>query len=113
MEDYSIIFRELFCVAAADLAKQLNEPLENVGVLFDEIFNTGQKVASKPKGWGSLIQSSVDIERGRISLPQFGRGQLLFLTRRATLSEAEILQAGGFRFTPIQNILYIVALSIH
>jgi hypothetical protein len=106
IEDYSIIFRELFCVAAADLAEQLNEPLENVGVLFDEIFSTGQMFKSKPKS-----RRSVDIERDGISLPQFGRGQLLFLTRRANLREAERLQAAGFRFAAIQNIVDILARS--
>jgi hypothetical protein len=109
IEDYSIIFRELFCIAAADLAEQLNEPLENVGVLFDEIFSTGQKVKSKPKGRRTAPKGSVDIERDGISLPQPGRGQLLFLTRRANLREAERLQAAGFRFAAIQNIVDILA----
>jgi len=112
IEDYSIIFRELFCVAAADLAEQLNEPLENVGVLFDEIFSTGQRVKSKPKGGRSPPQSTLDIERDGISLPQPGRGQLLFLTRRANVREAEHLQAAGFRFAAIQNIVEILTRSM-
>jgi hypothetical protein len=72
--------------ATADWAEQLNEALENVGVLFDEIFSTRQKVKSK-----------VDIERDEISLPQFGPGQLLFLTGRANLGEAERHQAAGLK----------------
>jgi hypothetical protein len=112
IEDYSIIFRELFCVAAADLAEQLDEPLENVGVLFDEIFSTGQTSKSKRKGRRSPPQSSVDIERDGKSLPQFGRGQLLFLTRHANPREAERLQAAGFRFATIPNIADILARSM-
>jgi hypothetical protein len=111
VEEYSIIFRELFCIAAADLAEQLNQPLEDIGVLFDEILSTGYKDKSKPRAQRSSPQTS-DIEKNGITRSHFGPGQLLFLIRRANPREAERLQAGGYRFAAIQNVADIVARSM-
>lgn len=47
IDNYPIVFRELFCIAAADLANDLNQPLENAGILYGEILNTGQKPKAK------------------------------------------------------------------
>ncbi len=41
MDNYEMIFRELFCVAASALAAKMSDDLTNVGVLWDEIFHTG------------------------------------------------------------------------
>ncbi|KAL3427705.1 Signaling protein YkoW [Phlyctema vagabunda] len=112
IEDYSLVFRELFCVAAADLAEDLNMPIENVGVLFDEIISTGQKASSKMKHKRETPESSVDIERNGLPLPVFGRGQLLFLVSRVNRREAEHLQAAGYRFANAQNVLPILARSM-
>ncbi|KIM93801.1 hypothetical protein OIDMADRAFT_45950 [Oidiodendron maius Zn] len=43
---YSLVFRELFCVAAADISEALGKPLEKVGILFDQILNTGQPTSA-------------------------------------------------------------------
>jgi hypothetical protein len=67
VKDYSIIFRELFCIAAADLAEHMNEPLENIGILFDEIFNTGRTAASKSEARRDTIKSAIDLEKFSIN----------------------------------------------
>lgn len=78
-EDYSTIFRELFCVAADELAGELNEPLENVGVLFDEIFNTGHAAASSSGANWNQFKSALQVEKGNSIVYTPGRG-LLFLS---------------------------------
>ncbi|KAI9734718.1 MAG: hypothetical protein M1818_006705 [Claussenomyces sp. TS43310] len=110
--DYSIIFRELFCVAAAELAEQLNDSIENVGVLYDEILNAGQTLRKKLKARNSTFQSASNIELGGLELPLFGRGQLLFLVRNASRRQVERLQATGYRFANIQNVVDIIAHSL-
>jgi hypothetical protein len=114
-DDYSIIFRELFCVAAADLAEQLNQPLENVGILFDEILSTGQSSKFNAKGHKATPSSSADMEQEGLDPQVFGRGQLLFVTRRASQREAENFQNAGFRFAWIHNVVDILArtMQIH
>lgn len=102
-EDYSIVFRELFCVAAAGLAEQLNEPLDNLGVLYDQIVVTGT-ITGRGRGRKSrLLQlkseaAIPDTERGSPTPLSFGPGKLLFVVRRANRAEASRLQASGFRF---------------
>jgi hypothetical protein len=112
IEDYSIIFRELFCIAAADLADHLDEPLENMGILSDEIFNTGQIAASKSEARPDTSKSSIDLERDDIATPAPGRGQLLFLTRRVDRKTAERFSASGYRFAEIQNVVQIIGRSM-
>lgn len=111
-DDYSIIFRELFCIAAADLAEQLNEPLENVGILFDEVLGTGQKTSSKSKARWNSPESSKDLENDGMAISTLGRGQLLFLVRRANRREAERFAASGYRFAEIQNVAHIITRSM-
>lgn len=114
-EDYSIIFRELFCVAAAELADQINEPLCNLGVLYDEIMSTGTLSRSKKKFGCSLSSEKsapYDVENGLPVPATFGRGQLLFVVRRAGKAEAARLQAHGFRFAGISNVVDILARSM-
>ncbi len=108
IDNYSLIFRELFCVAASDLADQLNQPLEDAGVLFDEILSTGQ-TSVKAKARRSTISDPTDAEQGQAEVNDFGRGQLLFLTRRVNRREAESFQGAGFRFTSITNVVDILA----
>ncbi|KAH7346914.1 hypothetical protein BKA65DRAFT_456864 [Rhexocercosporidium sp. MPI-PUGE-AT-0058] len=112
-DDYSIIFREIFCVAAADLAEQLNEPLENIGILFDEILSTGQTTtSSKSKVLWNSRESSKDLESDGKVMAALGRGQLLFLVRRANRREAERFAASGYRFAEIQNVAHIITRSM-
>ena len=111
IEEYSIIFRELFCVAAADLADDMNRPLEDIGVLFDQIISTGQKPKARGRKRTSPA-SSVDLERDGLSLPMLGRGQLLFVVSQVEKREAEHLQAAGFRFAIPGHVGPILARSM-
>ncbi|KAI9767503.1 MAG: hypothetical protein M1839_004491 [Geoglossum umbratile] len=105
--DNAVTFRELFCISASALAAQIDEPLENIGVLYDEILNTG---ATKP---GGRPPPPKDAEGGSLpSHPAFGRGQLLFVVRRANAVEAANLQASGYRFAEVQNVVDIMARSM-
>ncbi|KAI9890699.1 MAG: hypothetical protein M1814_003768 [Vezdaea aestivalis] len=106
-EEYSVMFRELFCVAACELADQINEPLENVGVLYDEIMSTG--VTHKTMKKSDSFFNETDLESNKPTPFVFGRGQVLFVVRRCNKTEAARLQASGFRFAGTQNIVDILA----
>ena len=113
-EDYSVIFRELFCVAAAELAAQIHEPLCNLGVLYDEIMNTGTLTRSRRKLTWVLNEKSCtkDVESGHSVSAILGRGQLLFVVRRASKAEAVRLQGHGYRFASVSNVVDNLARSM-
>ncbi|KAI9806178.1 MAG: hypothetical protein M1825_006293 [Sarcosagium campestre] len=106
-EDYSLIFRKLFCIAAADLADQINEPLEKLGSLYGDIMTTG-RTGKKCSSW-QLKSRLSDAERASEPSFVFGRGQLLFVVRQASKSDASRLQKQGFRFTGLQNVAEILS----
>ena len=113
--DYPALFKKLFCVAAKDLADMVQLPLEDIGVLDGTIMNTGtlSKVARLKLLQGlSTRHSELDnAEKGR-PLMVFGRGQLLFLVRSTTRSQALRLQSTGYRFGTIPNIVELLARSM-
>ena len=105
-EDYAQVFKELFCVAAYDLAMMIQEPIENLGVLYDAIVSTG--TLKKSTRAQMLSNSSVqhDVEQGQPKVMMtFGRGQLLFVVRQANRLEAAQLQAAGYRFAAVPNVI--------
>jgi hypothetical protein len=99
IEDYSLIFRELFCVAAGDLAQDLHIPLENMGVLYDEIIVTGQQIMNEKKKRGAVLD--IDLE----GLSGSGKGQLLFLVKTVNRREADHLQTSGYCFAEPSNVI--------
>ena len=111
--DYSLLFKKLFLTAAGNLADMIQEPLENIGVLFEEIMNTG----TLSKGTKRFLLRSRSpnrlrhAERGS-STEIFGRGQLLFLIRRATRQECIKIQSAGYRFATIPNVIDFLARSM-
>lgn len=112
--DYSTLFRELFCVAAKDLADMIQEPLEDIGSLYGNIMNTGTlSKAAKLKIRGLRRgRSAMDTaERGQ-SPSLFGRGQLLFVVRLANRCDSSRLQAAGHRFANISNVVDSLARSM-
>ena len=113
-EDYSQVFKELFCIAASDLATMLQKSLETLGVLYDEIVSTGTTKKSRGARIFSSSQTGInnnDVERGT-SRVTFGRGQLLFIVRKADKLEAAQLQASGFRFAPLAQVVEHLARSM-
>ncbi|CAD6580433.1 MAG: hypothetical protein ASARMPREDX12_009564 [Alectoria sarmentosa] len=113
--DYSTLFKKLFCVAAKDLADIVQLPLEDIGVLDGIIMNTGTlRKSAKLKLLQGLPtrHNELDIaEKGRPPI-LFGRGQLLFLVRRASRSQASRLQSTGYRFATISNVIELLARSM-
>ncbi|KAL8681677.1 MAG: hypothetical protein Q9186_002194 [Xanthomendoza sp. 1 TL-2023] len=112
--DFGTTFKELFCVAASELAESTHEPLENLGVLFESIMYTGtvdrpQKAKLFSKDLMNDGLSST--EHGQLH-SAFGRGQLLFLVRQATRQEATRLQSAGFNFAAVTNIVPSLARSM-
>lgn len=102
--DYSIIFREQFCVAAASLASSMALSLEKLGILYDGIVETGVLPSERCRRNTLPDSSSVqDLEmafRPRL----FGKGQLLFLVRRATSEESDKLLNAGYKFAGLQHV---------
>ena len=110
--DFAVVFKQLFCVAAQNLAKLMQEPLEQLGVLFEEPMATGavgmtrQNLSSamrSPRFSRSSMKSSVDKDLNQAPY-QFGRGQYLSLTKQLSKEEAEKFQAQGYRFATIKQI---------
>ncbi|KIW05171.1 uncharacterized protein PV09_03722 [Verruconis gallopava] len=116
-EEYSIIFREHFCVAANDLADSLGVPLSDLGVLYNGIMMTGSLATDfQPKKTFKLPSRSSekqtsDIESGIIST-MFGRGQLLFLVRTVDKAQVARLMTAGYRFAQPNHVGDIIARSM-
>lgn len=105
-------FKELFCVAANELAECIHEPLISLGVLFESIMLTG--TIDKPRKWfpRPLTANSLShAEHGRMH-PAFGRGQVLFLVRQANKRDAAQFQAAGFNFAYLTHIIPSLAQSM-
>ncbi|WYZ37402.1 hypothetical protein EsH8_II_000908 [Colletotrichum jinshuiense] len=134
IENYDIIFRELFCVAAAGLAEKMKEHITSIGLLWDEILPTGS--SGERSGLGSSRQQDVDTifnpdgtarkvvvlsnsedlaEKGigRRKHHEFGRGSLMFLVRRVQSDrEIERLEAAGYRFAELRQVSSIIGSSM-
>lgn len=106
--DYALIFKELFCDAAAELADDLHLPLEEMGIVFDEILTTGWDSAETEKERVKLV----DMESQGIISENSGAGQLLFLTKRVDIKVAYHLQAAGHRFAAINKVIRNLAHSV-
>lgn len=111
IEDYSIIFRELFCLAAAELTSELKWPIKKAGILFDDIMNTGRATKGIPKKRVPGTRRK-DIESQGTLLPVVGRGQLLFLVQIAGRRDVEHLQNAGFRFTNVNHVISMLGHSM-
>ncbi|KAL8901025.1 MAG: hypothetical protein Q9207_005404 [Kuettlingeria erythrocarpa] len=107
-------FKELFCVAASDLADSIHEPLRDIGVLYESIMLTGTiEKSTKLRLFTRRIAANPlsKAEYGQM-YPTFGRGQLLFLVRRASKRDAARLQAAGLNFANLTYIMPSLAQSM-
>ena len=111
--DYSIIFRERFCIAAASLASYLQISINKMGVLYDKIIETGTLKISDGSWFRSTLSGieSADLE---LALPvdTYGTGQLLFLTRQLNAADADRLVNAGFRFATLQQVARNIATTM-
>ena len=92
--DYSVLFREMFCVAAKRLSDSMCLPFENMGILHDRIIETGNAPSTR-----SISPDA----------PRFGKGQFLFLVKHASRAETEHFLASGYRFGEPNFVLASVA----
>ncbi|KAI4727978.1 hypothetical protein E4T49_04140 [Aureobasidium sp. EXF-10728] len=96
--DSTVLFREGYCVAASDLAAQLQVPLvDGLGPLYDQVLGTGLLTAYQ-HGIKALDNG------GAQQLNIFEKGQLLFYTRRLSPPELAHYTATGFRFAPLNRV---------
>lgn len=109
IKDYHLVFQELFCTAAAELAEDLHQPLQDIGVMFDTIVHTGQTSRSQSQKPTHSLSKSVDVEREGNSAERTGKGQLLFIVREADRQQAQQLLAAGYRFALPANVIPIIA----
>ena len=106
-EDYARTFKELFCVAASDIANLLQVPLGDIGLLHGSVICTGtlRNDGRMKNYWNFWKQTRIDHAEKGLSPSLFGRGQLLFLTRRVNRFESGHFQASGYRFANISNVI--------
>lgn len=138
VENYDVIFRELFCSAATTLAARMNDDVTKVGTLWDEIFTTGAEnrpartgtrfsmplaglfgggaASNRSQHTGAESHDQEDlVEKGlnRVSNDAYGRGALMFLVRRLD-NPADIarLEAVGYRFAERSRVVDIIKSSM-
>ncbi|KAK8863287.1 FAD dependent oxidoreductase-domain-containing protein [Apiospora arundinis] len=122
IDDYDVVFRELFCLAAQGLADKTREQLANVGILWDEILPTGalaprpeSPVAKDRPKSANEKSSEDDVEKGEgwRSRHECSRGSLMFLVRRLERSrDVEKLEAAGYRFADVSQVSHIIGSSM-
>lgn len=94
-DDQTLLFRQSFCVASADLAARLGVQLSQLGSLYDRITGTGL-TPSSVKEKNILLSDVASIASANI----FEKGQVLFFTQTLSNDEVEEYIAKGYRFAP-------------
>ncbi|KAG9293261.1 hypothetical protein G9A89_010632 [Geosiphon pyriformis] len=118
---YTTLFREMFIVNAKKLAESLGIPLEESGVLFDNILNTGHmENGSSLSSISSNIRQSDEtglypVRNRHMYNDEFlGKGQMLFLVQKIKddSDAAEQFQRLGYRFVEPQLVAPLMAANI-
>lgn len=111
LEDYSVLFREAFCVAASDLASELQTETDDIGTLYEAVMMTGTMVEQMiRKRYSFLHRIGIKFPRlvpdleADVGLEMFGKGQLLVLTSQCSKREASHYMAAGYRFETLSKI---------
>lgn len=107
--DYSVIFREQFCVASQALADSIGVPLENLGISYDQILETGIQQHGLQLNFNFWSRRSSRSSSRGSSITSFGRGQFLFLVKHASRAEADHLLGSGYRFADPVNVVGTIA----
>jgi hypothetical protein len=116
--NFAPIFKQLFCVAAQQLANLTHEPLEKLGCLFEEPLETGAApVAPQPRIGGRPLsakgfKNGPDAENGISSPPMGAKGKYFFLHRQISKGEAARFAALGYRFATVGQIAEPLAKSM-
>jgi NO-binding membrane sensor protein with MHYT domain len=100
--DYTVIFRERFCMAAVALAASMHVPLERLGVLYDRVVETG---TLKTEDTHTRHRSAElrDVE-AVLHANLFGKGQVMFITRQASETDVDKLLNAGYKFASILHV---------
>lgn len=110
---HSSTFRQLFCVAAHDIARSLDTRLQDIGSLYEDVLTTGTLLnktfckdfnGSKNMTATDVAQSPREMESGMANPIMFGKGQLLVLTRKVPTEESNRLQNAGYRFAHLDQV---------
>jgi hypothetical protein len=113
--EFSTLFKQLFCVAAQDLADHMHQPLDKIGILYDDVMSTGTLPAdtttAKLHRKLAAAARANDLEKAEIPYI-FGKGQFLFVVREVQKQEVIRLQASGFRFAGIPAIADVLSRSM-
>ncbi|KAJ4079009.1 hypothetical protein NW760_015202 [Fusarium oxysporum] len=132
IDSYDMIFKELFCLAAAALAGRLREDLTSIGVLWDQILptgaigrrhrtqlrkqsNAGLGLEGTGSGVNGEIHSSLNIteKSPHMQNHDYGRGSLMFLVRRSQSDrDTERLISAGYRFAELHQVSDLIKSSM-
>ncbi|KAK8093623.1 hypothetical protein PG997_000308 [Apiospora hydei] len=108
VDNYDVVFRELFCLAAQGLAEKTREQLANVGILWDEILPYRSETATEKS-----MEDAAEKGEGWRSRHEYSRGSLMFLVRRLDKSrDVEKLEAAGYRFADVSQVSHIISSSM-
>ena len=116
--NFAPIFKQLFCVAAQQLANLTHEPLEKLGVLFEEPLETGAAPAPLQPCFGARVLSTKgyrngpEAESGTSSPLTGAKGKYFFLHRQINKGEAAKFAALGYRFATVGQIAEPLAKSM-
>ncbi|KAF2153040.1 hypothetical protein K461DRAFT_320760 [Myriangium duriaei CBS 260.36] len=103
--DETLLFREGFCVAAADLADRMHIKLNQLGNMYDRVTGTG--VISSGKVDRKLSQS--DAASIASTSRAFEKGQILFFTRVLSQPDIDSFTASGYRLAPPNRVEAMIA----
>ncbi|KAK2873657.1 hypothetical protein FQN49_002190 [Arthroderma sp. PD_2] len=104
--DFELIFKQLFCMAAQSLSEELRLPLDNLGVLYDDVLLTGTH------GLKSGNPRAGDTESPPTPSTIVGKGQCIFIVRQLSKQEAVDLSMSGYRFAAPNHISPTLAKSM-
>ncbi|KAK4195703.1 hypothetical protein QBC40DRAFT_288625 [Triangularia verruculosa] len=118
IENYDVIFRELFCLAAAGLADKMNENLTDAGILWDEILSTGgqqdavsvrSNSTGKTQGSITIMTRDADLAEKGMTIHRHNYGSLMCLVR--TVDNPRVidrLEASGYCFADPHHVAHII-----
>lgn len=99
--NYDLIFKERFCLAASHLAASMSLPLNKLGILYDNVIETGTLSPNEKV----TTRATMDFDVEAVTKSQlFGTGQVLFLVRQVTGDEEQALLSAGFRFAEVPRV---------
>lgn len=113
--NFAPIFKQLFCVAAQQLAVSVHEPLERLGTLFEEPLDTGAvcvNVPAKPLDLSPAKSFSTNDIEAEPGSQMITRGKYFFINRRLNRTEVARFASLGYRFASVDQIADPLAKSM-